>query len=106
MTDNDLAVKLAETESRSKSNCHRIGKLEHEQEALGRLVTAVEVMAKEQQHQTAATTEIKTTVAKLDEKVETLEQKPAKHWEAVVGVVLTTVLAAVVGYCVAQLFGK
>ena len=52
MTGEEMAVKLAETEARSKSNTHRLDHLEKSTEAINRLATSVEVMAKEQKHQT------------------------------------------------------
>ena len=84
MTPEEQAGRLAEVEARSKSNTHRIDKLEKSQDALNKLATAVEVMAMEQKHQTTAMEEIKADVAKLDAKVETIEQKPAKRWDGIV----------------------
>lgn len=54
MNVEEMAVKLAETESRSKSNTHRIDRLEKSADALNRLATSIEVMATEQGHQTEA----------------------------------------------------
>ena len=45
MTEQELSVKLAETEQRARSNMHRIEKLEQQQKDLNKLVTAVEVLA-------------------------------------------------------------
>lgn len=59
MTDEEAAIKLTEVESRGKSNAHRLDKLEKGHEAITRLATAVEVMAKEQSHQSADVKEIK-----------------------------------------------
>ena len=48
MTNEELAVKLAETEQRARSNTRRIDKLEQSTDALTRLATSVEVMATKQ----------------------------------------------------------
>lgn len=80
----EMAVRLAEVDSRSKSNTHRINELATQTEAVNRLATAVEVMATEQRHQTAAMDGIKTDVAKLDAKVDAIEQQPAKRWNGAV----------------------
>ena len=45
MTEQEISVKLTETEQRAKSNTHRIEKLEQQQKDLNKLVTAVEVLA-------------------------------------------------------------
>ena len=45
MTEQELSVKLAETEQRARSNMHRIEKLEQQQKDLNKLVTAVEVLS-------------------------------------------------------------
>ena len=45
MTEQEISVKLTETEQRVKSNTHRIEKLEQQQKDLNKLVTAVEVLA-------------------------------------------------------------
>ena len=84
MTPEEQAVRLAEVDARSKSNTHRIDALEKNQEALHKLATAAEVMATEQKHQTEAIKEIKANVDSLTEKVEAVEQKPAKRWDGMV----------------------
>ena len=84
MTQEEYAVHLAEVEARCKSNTHRIDALEKSQEALHKLATAAEVMATEQKHQTQAMAEIKANVDSLTEKVEAVEQKPAKRWDGMV----------------------
>jgi nitrate/nitrite-specific signal transduction histidine kinase len=90
--------RLTETEHRAKSNTRRVEKLELQTEAIQSLATSVEVMVKEQGHQTEAIERIEKNVEKLDGKVEILEHKPAKRWESIVEKVILTVVGAVVGY--------
>ncbi len=90
--------RLTEVEERSKSNTHRIDKLEHTTEAINRLATSMEVMVSEQKHQTSAMSEIRNDVAKLDEKVEAIEQKPAKRWDGLVDKIIWAIVAAVITY--------
>ena len=52
MNEQEMAVKLAEVDARSKSNTHRLNDVEEKVDTLQRLTTAVEVMATEQRHQT------------------------------------------------------
>ena len=98
MTAEEIAVKIAELDQRSRSNTRRVEKLEVQTEAIQSLATSVAVMVEEQGHQTKAIKRIEQSVEKLDEKVEVLEQKPAKRWESVVEKVILTVVGAVIGY--------
>lgn len=84
MNEQEMAVKLTEVDARSRSNTHRIDDLEKKVDVLGRLATAVEVMATEQKHQTETMVEIKTDVAALGQKVDTIEKKPGKRWDGMV----------------------
>lgn len=92
------AVKVAEIEHRGISNTRRIEKLELQTEAIQSLATSVEVMVKEQCHQTEAIDRIEKNVEKLDAKVEVLEHKPAKRWESIIDKVVMTIVGAVIGY--------
>ena len=96
MTGEEMAVKLAETEARSKSNTHRLDHLEKSTEAINRLATSVEVMAKEQKHQTEAIKEVKTDLSDLSGKVEKIEAEPGNRWKTLVEKVILLVTAAVV----------
>ena len=104
MNQEEMAVKLAEVDSRSKSNTHRINELSEQIDAVNRLATAVEVMATEQKHQTEAVASIKQSVSDLDAKVEAIERKPGKRWDGIVekfmsglvGALATAVFAGVI----------
>lgn len=84
MTQEEMAVRLVETEARSKSNTHRLDEVEGKVDTLQRLTTAVEVMATEQRHQTETMTEIKNDVTALGTKVDAIEKKPGKRWDGMV----------------------
>ena len=84
MTQEEMAVRLVETEARSKSNTHRLDEMDEKVDTLNRLATAVEVMATEQKHQTETMAEIKTDVNTLGTKVDAIEKKPAKRWDGMV----------------------
>lgn len=90
--------RLTETEHRAKSNTRRVEKLEYQTEAIQSLATSVEVMVKEQSHQTETIERIEKNVEKLDGKVEVLEHKPAKRWESVVDKVIMALVGGIVGY--------
>lgn len=103
MTAEETAVKMAEIEHRAKSNTRRVEKLELQTEAIQSLAMSVEVMVKEQCHQTEAIDRIEKNVEKLDAKVEVLEHKPAKRWEGVVDKIIMTVVGAMAGYLLVKL---
>lgn len=103
MTADEIAMKLVEVEHRAVSNTRRVEKLELQTEAIQKLATSVEVMVKEQSHQTEAIDRIEKNVEKLDNKVEVLEHKPAKRWEGIVEKVILLVVAALVTYVLTKI---
>lgn len=86
-----MAVKVAEVEQRSKSNTHRLDKIEERQDNLDRLVSSVAALANEQEHIKDDVTEIKTDVKSLTE-------KPAKRWDAVVGAIITGIVGFIIAW--------
>ncbi len=96
MSQEEMAVKLAEVDARSKSNTHRLDELGEKVDVLNRLTTAIEVMAAEQKHQGETMAEIKSDVTALDKKVEAIEQKPAKRWDGMVEKVIYGIVGALV----------
>ena len=88
--------RLTAVEERSKSYTKRIDKLEESTEAITRLATSMEVMANKQE-------QVADTVDKLDGKVTALEAKPAKRWDGIVDKIIWAVVAAVIGFLLAQI---
>lgn len=103
MTTEDMVVKLAEVEHRAKSNTRRVEKLETQTEAIQSLATSVELLVKEQSHQTEAMARIEQNVEKLDGKVEALEKKPGKRWDNIVDKTIWFLIAAALGFILALL---
>ena len=95
MTGEEMAVKLAETEARSKSNNHRLDKMEDANKAIQELVTSVAVLAEQMKS-------MNESMNTLTGKVEQIEAEPGKRWKSVVEKVTLLVVAAVVGYIIAQ----
>lgn len=94
----DIAVKLAEVDARSRSNTHRLDNLEEKVDVLNRLATAVEVIASEQRNQGGAINEIKQDVTAIGKKVDGIEAKPGKRWEAIADKAIWAVCAAVIAF--------
>lgn len=95
MTSEEMAVKIVEVEQRAKSNTRRVEKLELQTDAVQSLATSVEVLVKEQVHQTEAMERIEKNVEKLDGKVEALEKKPAKKWDKALETIATLLIGAI-----------
>ena len=94
----DFEHRLTAVEHRGESNTRRVEKLEYQTEAIQSLATSVEIMVKEQVHQTESIERIEKNVEKLDSKVEILEHKPVKRWESIAEKIILTIVGAVVGY--------
>lgn len=88
--------RLTQVEQRSKSNTHRLEKLEESTEAINRLATSMEVMVNKQE-------QVAETVEKLDGKVTALEQKPAKRVDGLVDKIIWAVCAAVITFLLARM---
>lgn len=88
MTEQELSVKLAETEQRTRSNMHRIEKLEQQQKDLNKLVTAVEVLASREKS-------VETDIKEIKTDVKTITQKSGRRWDAMIDRVLYVLIGAV-----------
>lgn len=103
MTSEQMALKIAEIEHRAVSNTRRIDKLEQQTEAIQSLATSVEVMVKEQSHQTESIKKIEENVEKLDTKVDALERKPGKRWEGIVEKIISALVGGLIVYLLAKI---
>ena len=88
MTEQELSVKLVETEQRARSNMHRIEKLEQQQKDLNKLVTAVEVLASREKS-------VETDIKEIKADVKTITQKSGRRWDAMIDRVLYVLIGAV-----------
>lgn len=95
--------RLTAVEERSKSNTHRLDKLEESTAAITRLATSMEVMAERQQHCNESVDTLGDKVSTLDGKVTALEQKPAKRWDGMADKAIGAAIGIVVAYLLRQL---
>ena len=95
MNDDQIKM-LVEADQRSKSNTHRLDKLEEQWEVLNKLAVSVEKMG-------INLATMDKTIQKLDAKVEEQEQKPGKRWEALVEKVIFLFVGAVAAYVFSHL---
>lgn len=96
MTHEELIAAAHDNAQRSKSNTHRIDRLEERQDSLDKLVASVAEMATKQTVMEGDIAEIKSDVKKIT-------SKSAARWDAVVDKVLLGAVAAIVAYIAAQL---
>ena len=92
-----IALKLQATTDKADRNEGRIKKLESEHEVLHQLATSVAIMGEQLKT-------MNTNVSTLTSKVDELENKPAKKWEAVVEKIIIGFVSALVAFVAAQLF--
>lgn len=102
MTQEELVLKMAAIEERGKSNTHRLDEVEERLDDMHRLVVSMEVMAVEQKHIAENITRMQGTVETLSNKIETIEQKPAKKWEGLVEKVVWALVAAAITFILAK----
>ena len=88
--------RLTEVEERAKSNSHRLDDVEKRQDNLDDLVSTVKVLAVREEN-------VETDVKEIKNDVKSLTNKPAQRWDRMVEKVIWAVVAAVVGFMLAQI---
>lgn len=97
MTETEIAERLVKVEERAKSNTHHIEELKPIVEEIHTMSkTMVELIA-ECKHTNESVVGIKRDVNKLSNKVERIEQEPAKAWGNMKKTVFNTILGALAG---------
>lgn len=90
MTTEEMAAAIAETDSRCRSNTHRLDKMEERQDNLDKLVSAVSGLQKDMEYTTKDVGEIKTDV-------KTLMDGPRNRWNAIVNTIITGIVGVLIG---------
>lgn len=88
MTTEQIAASVQEANDRSKSNTHRLDRLEQRQDDLETLAGSVKVLADRQERMDDDVKEIKRDV-------KTIAEKPVRRGEAIVDKLIYALLAAV-----------
>ena len=96
VTHEELIALTHDNEQRSKSNAHRIDKLEEQQKQLSDLVSAVAVLAEKQ-------SQIGDDVDDIKREIKVLAEKPAKRWDGIVDKIISAIIAAIMGYALARI---
>ena len=93
--------RLTEVEQRSKSNSHRIDKLEPIVEEIHNMSNTMVQLVQEVKHTNEAVSTIDKKVDRMDSRVDEMEKAPAKKWDRVKDKLLDLVLGAMVGFLIA-----
>lgn len=99
MNETEIVAKLTEVDSRSKSNCHRIDKLEKDNEALTEMAGSIKLLAYQQ-------SEANTKIDKIDGKVTALEKAPGETWKKILGYIAAALCSAGVGALITYIFSR
>lgn len=90
MMDLEHEKRLTEVEARSKSNTHRLEKVEEKQTILNDLAVSVKLLADREKRVEDDVGEIKGVVMNLAE-------KPAKKWDGLMTTIMTGTVGAIIG---------
>lgn len=91
----DIAIKVAEIEARSKSNTHRLDEVEHRQDKLDALTASMARMDERQERMDGDVKEIKADV-------KAISQKSGKRWDGIVDKALWLLVGAALAALFAQ----
>lgn len=92
----EIEHRLTEVEARSKSNSHRLDEMEKRQDDLDELVSTVKVLADRE-------VRVENDVKEIKDDVKSIKQKPIKRWDSIVDKIILTIVAAIIGFLLAQL---
>lgn len=94
--DSEHEKRLTEVEERSKSNSHRIDTIEKRQDNLDELVGTVKVLAVREEN-------VENDVKEIKSDVKSLAGKSGRRWDGMVDKIIMILVAAVVGFMLAQI---
>lgn len=95
MENSEIVERLTEVDQRSRSNTHRLDKLEDEQEAVNQLALSVQSMANEQSHMKTDLSEVKTDV-------KALSAKSGKRWDDLVEKIIWLIIGGALSALISQ----
>ena len=91
----EVEHRLTSLEDRTKSNTHRINEIEQRQNDLDELVSTVKVLADRDER-------VEDDVKEIKNDVKSLTAKPGKRFDNIVDKIILTIIAAVIGFLLAQ----
>lgn len=103
MDELEIEHRLTEVEQRSKSNTHRLDKLEPIVEEIHTMSNTMVQLVQEVKHTNEAVSSLDAKVDRMDSRVDDMEKAPAKEWSSVKKTAFNTILGAIAGFFVAGL---
>lgn len=103
MDELEIEHRLTEVEQRSKSNTHRLDKLEPIVEEIHTMSNTMVQLVQEVKHTNEAVGSLDAKVDRMDSRVDEMEKAPAKRMNSARDKIVDTVLGVVVGFLVAGL---
>lgn len=94
--------RLVRVEESSKQAHKRIDTLEHKQEATDNKIENIYELTISVKEIATEMKAMREDMAKIDDRVKSIEDKPAKRYDAIVGQVISIVVAGVVGFFLAK----
>lgn len=94
--EKEFEHRLTAVEDRSKSNQHRLDRIEEKQDEFGELITSVKVLAEREQN-------VENDVKEIKDDVKSLTNKPAKRWDKIVELVIAALVSGVAGFILAKI---
>lgn len=94
----NLEARVIETEQRSKSNSHRLDRLEGKVEDLSGIVATLQVFDQRMDNLEQGEKETREEVKGLRGDIQELMQKPAKRWESIVAAAIGAVVAGLIAF--------
>ena len=97
MNETEMEHRLTEVESRSKSNTHRIDKLERVTEEIHTMSTTMIQLVEEVKHTNETVSSLNQKVEKMDSRVDDMERAPGRTlFNTAVGAIITFLITGLI----------
>ncbi len=103
MNEVEIEHRITELEQRSRSNTHRIDKLEPIVDEIHTMSNTMVQLVQEVKHTNDAVGGLDQKVDRLDSRVDDMERAPGQEWSSAKKTIFNTILGAVVGFLIAGL---
>ena len=100
----DRERRLTKVEERSKSNTHRLDKLEPIVEEIHTMSNTLVELVQEVKHTNETVTSLDAKVDRMDGRVDEMEREPAKDYKRIKSSVAEKVVSGIIGFFMAGLF--
>ena len=101
MNELEIEHRLTETEARSKSNTHRIDRLEPIVNEIHTMSNTMVQLVQEVKHTNETVNSLDEKVDRMDRRVDDMESEPSKRWSNTKEKIFTSALSSVITFLVA-----